>query len=330
MSKNLTIDFKCRQSFEWCLRKGWINDLKNLLVRVKKSGVIPSKQFWKRSMTRILTALNENESTVNEDQIMEFFDRWNRIRKNSQIKFHKFIIDREIIDREIIGKENIGKEVIDQEIIDQEIIDKDIIQDPRHLSVLSGPISFFFYHDLSGRRILLLGDRHVMETICDSNLCHDSNQSNCFTYEVQQWLIDLAQVSPECLDVFCEVNYLTGKKKDPFHVLFRKSLPNKPLKTYKHSLDAVRDQFGPCLLYPKQCPKQLRYHYIDLRYHGFTENPLGLYWEKSIDIQKKMIPLLKVFESLYTSQKRRLIRYLIGSERGQNDEQLFDAYCQSY
>src|SRR5258706_6681381 len=157
MSKNLTIDFKCRQSLEWCLRKGWINDLKNLLVRVKKSGLIPSKQFWKRSITRILTALDENESTVDEDQIMEFFDRWNRIRKNSPIKFPKFMIDKEIIDKEIIGKEIIDKEVIDDEVIDEGVIDKEVIgkevigkeimiQDPRHLSVLSGPISFFFYH----------------------------------------------------------------------------------------------------------------------------------------------------------------------------------------
>src|SRR5258706_5278214 len=185
MSKNLTIDFKCRQSLEWCLRKGWINDLKNLLVRVKKSGLIPSKQFWKRSITRILTALDENESTVDEDQVMEFFDRWNRIRKNSPIKFPKFVI------MEVINKEVINKEVIDEKVIDKEIINKKVmIRDPRHLSVLSGPISFFFYHDLLGRRILLLGDRHDTATLCDSDLCHDSNQPNCFTYDVQQWIID--------------------------------------------------------------------------------------------------------------------------------------------
>src|SRR5258706_772781 len=123
---------------------------------------------------------------------------------------------------------------------------------PRKLSILSGPISFTFYHDLQGRRVLLLGDRHDAVHLCNVNVCNiDRKQLDYHVYEVHDWLMDLAKSSPECLDIFCELPYII-KKGHNFNI-YGQSIPNKPLKEYSAPIYAVRSKFRYCLNDPLKC-----------------------------------------------------------------------------
>src|SRR5581483_2182367 len=78
---------------------------------------------------------------------------------------------------------------------------------PRHLTVLSGPNQFIFFPDINGKRVLLLGDVHNPIGRCKQTDC-DEQKNSCHIYEIQQWLRDLAQQAPECLDIFLETQYL--------------------------------------------------------------------------------------------------------------------------
>src|SRR5438128_2094085 len=64
----------------------------------------------------------------------------------------------------------------------------------RRLTFLSGPISFVFYPNLNGKKILLMGEQHKMLNLCSLNLCPVSKQKKkvCQIYEIHQWLKDLA------------------------------------------------------------------------------------------------------------------------------------------
>src|SRR5258706_825787 len=169
------IDFRCQKTSNWCLKKGWLNDLRNLIDQVNESKIIPSKQFWKQVMKRISIVLNDDQ--IDQNIIKKFSDKWNLIA-NSQSGF-KIPKIRSTVN-------------------------------PRKLSILSGPISFFFYHDFQGRRVLLLGDRHDAEHLCNVNVCNINQKPlDCHVYEVHDWLMDLAKSSPECLDFFCEFSYIT-------------------------------------------------------------------------------------------------------------------------
>ena len=64
------------------------------------------------------------------------------------------------------------------------------VPDSRRIQSLSGPISFYYYPNISGKRILLLGDYHAKVNMC----------SSAQSPEIQSWLKQLALDAPSCLD----------------------------------------------------------------------------------------------------------------------------------
>ena len=116
----------------------------------------------------------------------------------------------------------------------------------RQLTTLSGPVSFYFYPDVGGKRVLLLGDHHVIESLC--------SESDDDAQEVDEWLYQLASTAPECLDIFGEEYF--------FHYPAQKG---GAIRIQESPVNAVRAKFMKCIGNYSACPGNLRYHYVDLR-----------------------------------------------------------------
>src|SRR5258706_5621094 len=77
----------------------------------------------------------------------------------------------------------------------------------RNVNIFSGPSSVNFYHDISDKKILILGDYHNTTMFCDTikNVCDEKNQE---CYDIDDWLVDLVKYSPNnCFDIFIEEAY---------------------------------------------------------------------------------------------------------------------------
>jgi hypothetical protein len=116
----------------------------------------------------------------------------------------------------------------------------------RKLTKLSGPCSFIFFSNVltSGTKILILGEFHDFNKSCKSQPF----------YEVQDWLYDLSQDSPECLDIFIESGMHTQQKTTniaKFH-------------NFTSPLQTVEEQFHDFLT-QKQNSNTTRYHFVDVR-----------------------------------------------------------------
>ena len=79
----------------------------------------------------------------------------------------------------------------------------------RRLTQLSGPISFYLYPNIHGKKILLIGEQHHLKNLCpSSNQCLQTTK--CVSYDIDNWLYDLAIASPECLDILIEQDYVVS------------------------------------------------------------------------------------------------------------------------
>ncbi len=121
---------------------------------------------------------------------------------------------------------------------------------------LSGPHSLYFYPNVQGKRILLLGDQHTQ-----GDTCLKKNPGTNVS-EVQNWIMELADTSPECLDVFVETDYRSSNAARNLKV--RESCGD--LRSCSSPLSAVVSAFAPCIKDNSDCSQNLRYHYIDVRY----------------------------------------------------------------
>ena len=174
-----------------------------------------------------------------------------------------------------------------------------ILHPSRQLQILNGPVSFLFYPNIQGKKILLLGDIHNIHALCNINSCSTQNDPGCKIYEVQQWLSDLATSSPQCLDIFVEHPYIKSQKG------------GAALQSSPNPLQAIRNQFRSCAINKIKCPPNLRYHYVDIRlieFEGETiPDPLGklldiisIYglstqWYNLIPLYINQIPIIKEY-----------------------------------
>ena len=174
-----------------------------------------------------------------------------------------------------------------------------ILHPSRQLQILNGPVSFIFYPNVQGKKILLLGDIHDIHALCNKNSCSTQNGTGCQIYEVQQWLSDLATSSPQCLDIFVEDPYIKSQKG------------GATLQSSPSPLTAVRKQFIECAFNKIKCPPNLRYHYVDIRlirFQGKTiPDPLGrlldqipksylfTQWSDLIPLYIDQIPIIKEY-----------------------------------
>lgn len=144
-----------------------------------------------------------------------------------------------------------------------------IIHQPSlQLTKLSGVISFSYWPDIAGRKILLLGEQHNTMLLCNKKLDFTKGE-----YEVHAWLASIAEitryyksVNPEivgndatgkCLDIFIETPYRVKRdKRERFKGV--KSTVN-PLKQYNAPLDAINESVT------RSIRSDVRLHYVDTR-----------------------------------------------------------------
>lgn len=126
-----------------------------------------------------------------------------------------------------------------------QVLEEKIHLHPRSIVRLRGPVSFIFYHEAEGRRILLLGDKHSR-----------GNISSCQNdYDVLNWVLSLSTVAPECLDLFAETAYLS----EPLvaRSVFKGDSPLIDLAQYFNEYTVGQEHVT--------INDHLRYHYIDMR-----------------------------------------------------------------
>jgi hypothetical protein len=197
----------------------------------------------------------------------------------------------------------------------------------QNLRVLSGPISFIFFPNVNGKKILLLGDYHTNKYLCTEKSHQDQGMPDGPSwpvYDVHQWLGDLAKNAPECLDVFLETQYLLPYSQTG----------GKPLKDYENNIEAIEDEFKICLtpivnVKEKCYSNKLRFHYIDVRL--FSEkniiyNPFVPISQKpNIDRQKLSKQIENVLSRLMNEKynKKTLYSYLLGIDKNDMTEAVF-------
>ena len=114
--------------------------------------------------------------------------------------------------------------------------------DPRQLIRLSGVNDLYFYTNVLGRKILLLGESHDFEGMCSPT--ED-------TYLVEDYLWDLSVNAPECLDIFIErPRYASDIPKHR-----SRDKPSSPLEKIEKKFES------------SELPSNLRLHQVDIRHY---------------------------------------------------------------
>lgn len=168
---------------------------------------------------------------------------------------------------------------------------------------------YIFFDNVLGKRILLLGETHDFDNICDESLD---------AYPVDEYLWDLATVSPKCLDIFIERPHY-GKSVPKHH---SRENPQSPL-------DQIERKFEV-----SELPPNLRLHQIDLR-HYF--DPSQDVFPDRLFIYHEIISEMNHFKT-YASDKiikieavmtkyepllKTLAKYLIGMDVSQKAQTLY-------
>lgn len=177
----------------------------------------------------------------------------------------------------------------------------------RRLRGLSGPHVMTFFPNIMGKRILLLGERHANDTICDNSILSKDG-----VFEVHKWLSALSQNAPSCIDLFTEISYKKLQEKPYFQGADKYS----NLKDTSSGLESIMREFmvlknkGVSLL-------QLRHHTMDVRqienYHAITT----LYFhvmrknKKANELEKDSAIVNKI-NAKYRNVKRPILMYLLG------------------
>jgi hypothetical protein len=192
------------------------------------------------------------------------------------------------------------------------------IHESRKLKELSGPSKFYYFNNVIGKRVLLLGEAHD-----NKGLCNPTPQ----TYEVHQWLSDLAVNAPDCLDIFVEKSYQMDKNMIP---IIKKL---KPLAQYDSPGQGIKNVFNVCqtanIKAKKNClSSQLRYHYIDVRgFKGSVKSPF-LEWYLKLGA-KEFYKAGKIAQQFFDSNyqlKVTIYKYILGLDRTSGARIVFETY----
>ncbi len=127
----------------------------------------------------------------------------------------------------------------------------------RNLKKLSGVDTFVFFDNILGKRILLLGESHEYEGLCEEDEDEDAGYDPDWkekSVEVQYWLPNLCKNAPECIDVLIEAEYATYK-------YFGGESPlDDTLKKFEDCQQMSKEKNLCKKLYP-----YLRFHNVDAR-----------------------------------------------------------------
>lgn len=180
----------------------------------------------------------------------------------------------------------------------------------RNLTILSGVNSIAFFPNVSGKRILLLGETHDFDGICTNKQLKSKS-----AFSVENWLYQLSQNSPECLDIFIEYPY--------------KSTPGK-IPKYDSPIDRISNIFKDCG-YSNECPlEKLRLHQVDIRRYDVIR-ALGL--NKILDEDGEVYDgtateQQKFFnhEKLFFDRKLKIINYALGLDKTAKSKKIYIDY----
>lgn len=216
----------------------------------------------------------------------------------------------------------------------------------RKVEVLTGPSLFVFFPNIEGKRILLLGEQHTTDYLCgyvygDTQRYYSDNKNgsvclkmkkpaNCHIYEIQKYLYDLANETPECLDLFVEQSYVQKgnepQKKD-FWVDKGSSLRN-----YFSPLDAVEQIFEDCytgdVAKKRKCVSdRLRYHYIDVRKYSedMLVSPFYTYYQEAA-YGENPLPSSTQIDQKYEQHKKQIYGYLMSFDTTSEAQHLYYQY----
>jgi len=223
-----------------------------------------------------------NETGLNE-KMMEFIDKSVKIHNNGTITT------------------TTSKKTLDSSILN-----------PRQLKALSGATLFAHYPNIDGRNILLLGDEHTDQLLCNPTVKD--------VYEIHKWLYDLVKAAPGCVDIMLEIPYLKERQSIK-HDKYAGPVKNLRNKLYQSPLDAIIHQFFEC--YSKQKPEncisdKLRLHYIDLRQMDAVYDIIH-YLSITHSFSKNL--LLK-----YKPNEKLIYEYIMGYDKSNNAKQVYHSF----
>lgn len=110
----------------------------------------------------------------------------------------------------------------------------------RRITTLSGPISYYYYNQVMGKRILLLGDIHLALKNCSNYKAYKEKYIT-----VYQWLEDLFTHTDTCIDFMLETELGWEHLKDVYE-------PVKPIDIMRQKFDDFKND-------------KVRNHAIDIR-----------------------------------------------------------------
>lgn len=190
----------------------------------------------------------------------------------------------------------------------------------RRITNLSGPSHVFFYPNVLGRKILILGESHHNKGLC---------QPKTDMYEVHQWLYDLCLQAPECVDLFIEQPYMRLDKEELKRPSYLKSGDHyhNQLKNYTCPLLAITNTFQICYNFNKTaCQEQfthLRYHYSDSRQVRDQESS----WISPISLWLTQKPeLTKFYDPTFDHMREIIYEYLLTMNDTHESKQVYESY----
>lgn len=179
----------------------------------------------------------------------------------------------------------------------------------RKIKCLSGPIFASFYPNIQGRRLLILGEIHDNETICE----------NPETYQVHRWIKDLAEHSE--IDLFVESPY--WRKNLAYEILLIRhrerhgDVEIKNLRDFDFPLEAIRDMFSLGMTY-----KNINYHPVDSRTIGRHEN---LFVNMFSEDEEHFFETI-ISAGYSDDDKISLLHYISGCDRSTQFEKIYDSF----
>ncbi len=191
----------------------------------------------------------------------------------------------------------------------------------RQLKILSGPNFFAFFKSIDGRKILLLGESHNVENICqygDINL-----PKHNYIYEVQNWFSDLAMITNQCFDLFVEDQYHTNPDNNSIIQNNYQRLSN-----YHSPLTAVVIRFAN---HRTEFTK-IRYHYIDVRTYYDIDNNFSspfddlFFNNDDSDSNYCLFDQTESIDEKHDEYKQHIISYISGFDRSKKAQKHFENY----
>lgn len=178
----------------------------------------------------------------------------------------------------------------------------------RNLRGLSGPHTFTFFNNIMGKKILLLGEMHAVQFICNPIILKQPT-----IFEIQDWLVQISKNSPSCIDIFTESPYKNNNSIE---------CKGRNLKTYKSPMDAVICKMDN-LKKNNNIPKHLRYHNIDTRgYGGFSSMVL-------IDFHFRTNKMPKISQKVqlqHEQNKKSMLSYLLNIDTSKHAKLAYRNY----